>query len=290
MNGRPPDDVAESREVVFAPNREDSPTFGKVYQRFMRNRGGKQLTHWTCKKTAKPGDLYLFYFGESQAKIAGLAVCSEPPDPAGQKVSRGSNRHKMFFCSFDQLYHLRTPITVDELRSKGLVDSWWRTRPYRGRPKTIPPGVATSLLRMIAIREPKTAALLAEYINECGAQSTSERQPAQMDALEGTIYERLARQPLRSKALRDSKIREVLAENGRLVCEVPGCGFDFLETYGELGRGFAHVHHRRSFARRKARRTKPKDLAIVCANCHAMIHRWGNCRGLQDLITPKTVR
>jgi hypothetical protein len=90
-----------SRDVVFAPNLEDSPMFGKVYENFMHHRGRKRLTEWTCKKTAKPGDLYFFYFGQPKANIAGLAVCSEPPDPKGCKKRGWSNRQKMFFCSFD---------------------------------------------------------------------------------------------------------------------------------------------------------------------------------------------
>lgn len=75
--------------------------FGKVYENFMHHRGRKRLTEWTCKKTAKPGDLYFFYFGQPKANIAGLAVCSEPPDPKGCKKRGWSNRQKMFFCSFD---------------------------------------------------------------------------------------------------------------------------------------------------------------------------------------------
>ena len=27
-----------------------------------------------------------------------------------------------------------------------------------------------------------------------------------------------------------------------------------------------------------------KDLAIVCSNCHSMIHRFGDCRALAALI------
>ena len=41
----------------------------------------------------------------------------------------------------------------------------------------------------------------------------------------------------REKRLRKEKIREALARGGgRLRCEVPGCGSDFFEVYGEVGR------------------------------------------------------
>ena len=102
--------------------------------------------------------------------------------------------------------------------------------------------------------------------------------------MEGSISERLARTRARSRRLRDQKIREAMvANNGRLTCEVPGCGFDFFETYGELGRGFAHVHHVRLLARNGRTKTAVKDLKVVCANCHAMIHIGGKCRRLQEI-------
>jgi hypothetical protein len=281
--------ISAEPSIVFAPNLEDSPTFGNVYKNFMSHRGRKRLTSWTCKKTAIPGDLYFFYFGQSEAKIAGLAVCSEPPDPKGWKKRGRSNRQKMFFCSFDRLRHFHFPITVDELRENRTVDAWWQTRPYRGRPKTMPREVAATLLKIVAKREPTTSSLLTEYIRQCRSSGTRRKQSPQLNALEGTFYERLSWQAARSKALREAKIREALRKNtGHLVCEVTGCEFDFLDTYGELGRNFAHVHHRRSLAKRKASRTTLSDLAIVCANCHAMLHRRGECRSLQSIKATKT--
>lgn len=89
-----------------------------------------------------------------------------------------------------------------------------------------------------------------------------------------------------AKARRD-KIRAVMNLNrGKLVCEVPECGFDFQKTYGEIGREYAQVHHLIPLSKspKEGRSTKLSDLAIVCANCHAMIHRKGGCRPLAGLI------
>jgi predicted HNH restriction endonuclease len=56
-------------------------------------------------------------------------------------------------------------------------------------------------------------------------------------------------------------------------------------VYGEKGRGFAHVHHVEPLGHRgKSRITHLKDLKIVCANCHAVIHRYGECLELRGLI------
>ena len=90
----------------------------------------------------------------------------------------------------------------------------------------------------------------------------------------------------RERRLRDAKIAAGLSQNGgRLVCEVPGCGFDFHATYGEMGKGYAHVHHLLPFAgvAQEGRSNGLDDLAIVCANCHAMIHSGGKCRPISEL-------
>jgi predicted HNH restriction endonuclease len=66
---------------------------------------------------------------------------------------------------------------------------------------------------------------------------------------------------------------------------VPRCGFDFERAYGELGRGYAHVHHKRPLSERDGDEvTRLEDLAVVCANCHAMIHLGNQCRPLDALI------
>jgi len=106
-------------------------------------------------------------------------------------------------------------------------------------------------------------------------------------ALEGADRVLMIRHRSRERSLRAAKIEAVLdaAPDSRLRCEVPGCGFDFEERYGELGRGFAHVHHLLPLATLDSPVvTTLEDLAIVCANCHAMIHRDGECRPFEGLI------
>lgn len=104
--------------------------------------------------------------------------------------------------------------------------------------------------------------------------------------VEGEKLDVLNPLPKRDRKLRDAKIRLALRSGGgRLICEVPGCGFDYFARYGKLGEGFAHVHHRRQLSSSEgSRQTRLSDLAIVCANCHAMIHRGGKCREISRLI------
>jgi 5-methylcytosine-specific restriction protein A len=70
------------------------------------------------------------------------------------------------------------------------------------------------------------------------------------------------------------KRRQVIAETGSLRCTV--CSFDFFATYGELGRDFCEVHHLLPMSlRHEETQTLLQDLAIVCSNCHRMLHRKG---------------
>jgi predicted HNH restriction endonuclease len=82
----------------------------------------------------------------------------------------------------------------------------------------------------------------------------------------------------RDRRLIERKRRAVQRMTGALLCEV--CEFDF-GVYENLGEGFCEVHHLRPLSEATSvARTRLKDLAVVCANCHRMIHRDGQVRPL----------
>ena len=89
----------------------------------------------------------------------------------------------------------------------------------------------------------------------------------------------------REAKLRRAKLLAALKE-GSLTCEVPGCGLDFEKRYGPLGFACIEVHHKKPLAARtkKGAKTRLQDLAIVCANCHRMIHKGGECRQAYSLL------
>jgi len=89
---------------------------------------------------------------------------------------------------------------------------------------------------------------------------------------EGRILTQLHRLRERNRTIVQRKKERVLAEFGKLECEA--CEFDFVEIYGQLGEGFAECHHVLPLCELIARTTtRLTDLAIVCANCHRMLHR-----------------
>ncbi len=90
--------------------------------------------------------------------------------------------------------------------------------------------------------------------------------------MEGRILTTLHKRRERNPKLAQKKKNNVMRREGRLACEV--CGFDFKEVYGDLGKGFAECHHRVALFRlAEMHATRLEDLAIVCANCHRILHR-----------------
>lgn len=76
----------------------------------------------------------------------------------------------------------------------------------------------------------------------------------------------------RNRFVIEAKKAQALATYGRLLCEV--CAFDFGAFYGELGEGFCEVHHTIPLAALDGKRvTTLAELAILCSNCHRVLHR-----------------
>lgn len=63
------------------------------------------------------------------------------------------------------------------------------------------------------------------------------------------------------------------------------CGFDFAQMYGELGKGFIHVHHLRPLGEigEEYLLNPEEDLRPVCPDCHAMLHRVRPAMSIEDL-------
>jgi 5-methylcytosine-specific restriction protein A len=106
---------------------------------------------------------------------------------------------------------------------------------------------------------------------------------------EGKMVERMhwARER-NSKVIRVAKMN-FKAKHGRLFCEV--CDFDFKKVYGNLGIDFIEGHHIIPVkSMQPDHQTMPEDIAMLCANCHRMIHAsavWMEVRNLRKLLKRK---
>lgn len=109
-------------------------------------------------------------------------------------------------------------------------------------------GMFLSLLNVVAIGDAETIAPKA-YL-EGGSQRT--------------LITRYERNPVN---------RELCLSANGYRCKI--CGFDFEDFYGDVGKGFIHVHHIIPISEIKEKYLIDpiKDLIPVCPNCHAMLHR-----------------
>lgn len=94
----------------------------------------------------------------------------------------------------------------------------------------------------------------------------------------------------RSSRLRHQKITEAKRRGQKVACEA--CGFDFFETYGSRGMDYIECHHRTPLHVTGSVRSQLKDLALICSNCHRMIHRtmpWLAVEAVRDLVVAQRV-
>lgn len=107
--------------------------------------------------------------------------------------------------------------------------------------------------------------LLNEDSKSLADHSRKSRESAERSAAmegEAAVAEVVFR--VRNRALIETKKAE-----SECCCEV--CGFDFGLTYGTMGHGYIVAHHVNPIATGR-RMTTLDDIALVCANCHAMAH------------------
>jgi 5-methylcytosine-specific restriction enzyme A len=108
------------------------------------------------------------------------------------------------------------------------------------------------------------------------------------EAAEGRLLTRRHLTRERNRKLVKAKRKQTMKKHGKLTCEV--CKFNFAVRYGDRGNGFIECHHTKPVATLAAgHKTHIDDLALVCANCHRMIHRrkpWLSISELKAQIKP----
>ena len=123
---------------------------------------------------------------------------------------------------------------------------------------------------------------LISFINLPNNESTEEY-------LEGAESTKLSAHKFYERDPRAIKqAKEIAIRDNKLFCEA--CTFDFATTYPIIGDGFIECHHKMHISKGIIRKTKTEDLALVCSNCHRMLHRknengeYYTVKELRDLI------
>jgi 5-methylcytosine-specific restriction protein A len=121
----------------------------------------------------------------------------------------------------------------------------------------------------------RVAATIRAAINEANGSNISyelsDDVAGDAEAIEGRIMTVMHRRRERSRDLLEKRKKATIRKTGALACEV--CSFNFLARYGERGRDFIECHHLRPVELLgDGTPTTLSDLALVCSNCHRMIH------------------
>tara|TARA_R110002020_G_scaffold61545_3_gene165510 strand:- start:989 stop:1732 length:744 start_codon:yes stop_codon:yes gene_type:complete len=109
-----------------------------------------------------------------------------------------------------------------------------------------------------------------------------EPEEALLEFREGRVMYRLHKFKERDTKLVLLKKTQHLKKYGALDCE--SCDFNFQVKYGDLGKGFIECHHQIPLYQYEGiQETRLDDLALVCSNCHRMLHRGMDTLGVGDL-------
>lgn len=127
------------------------------------------------------------------------------------------------------------------------------------------------------------AETIRKVIDQSDGSALPEYDPDEItEASEGKVFTRLHRYRERNRKLVEQCKDRVLKKTGKLACEA--CGFDFAQTYGQRGQRYIEAHHTKPVSTlAEDSKTKAEDLALLCANCHRMVHSAQPWLGVDEL-------
>lgn len=208
------------------------------------------------------------FFWESTPKLRIIALGLILETDCG-KNEAGDSLFKVQYLT----RRLESMLSIQELRQTPVVESALFLK--SGPATTLFPLTEEQtliLFRMLAARNPSIMSVWSDIDTSVYREAILD-----VDELSDSVKEgrrKLATHFVRERDRRivETKKRRVLAETCKLICQA--CDFDFEQVYGELGRGFCEVHHMNPLSDVESEvETKLADLAILCSNCHRIIHR-----------------
>lgn len=199
-----------------------------------------------------PGDNVYIYGSKPEQRICYLLHVVEVDIPYEQTINDEEfwgtkNETSKRYCRLKLVASIDTEhLSLDNLLKNGLL-----VRP-QGKQR-----ITGELLNFIE-----------SYMGDSGEWSD----PAELGT-DNTVYEGAKKTVTVNQYERNQIARQKCIKINGCRCAV--CGIDFESMYGEIGRGFIHVHHVVPISSiGESYKVDPaKDLVPVCPNCHAMLHR-----------------
>ena len=112
-------------------------------------------------------------------------------------------------------------------------------------------------------------------------EDSSDQQPDEDEEEKQRLEGRMTEAKLLRRQ-RNRQARQQCLEASGYKCYI--CGFDFEKTYGEIGKGFLEVHHKRPISTYDEEHEIPQsELVPLCSNCHSMVHRRKEAMDVDEL-------
>ena len=146
-------------------------------------------------------------------------------------------------------------MAIKHMRAIDAAGGDWPWRPH-----------FTAVWRRFHDRPDELTARVQAVLSNSAAALEVEQPNLDEDFVEGRTYYALHRR--RERDPKAVKLKKALAPP---ICEA--CGFEFATVYGPIGGTYIECHHTNPLAVTGETTTNVADLALVCANCHRMLHR-----------------
>jgi len=218
---------------------------------------GRHVDTWSCGVTRNidPGDrAFLIRLGMPPKGIIGSGVVvTEPEKGKHWDPDRDARGDVAFYVQ----------ILFDVLSEAPVLGEDVLSRPPLQNHNWYPPASGTSIPEEIA-----------NQLESLWSDATETRfVPPSTEELQTIHIEGTRRTRLITSCERSSEARAKCIEHYGARCQV--CGLAFEERYGEIGKGFIHVHHLVPMTKIEGEyEVDPiQDLRPICPNCHAMLHK-----------------
>jgi hypothetical protein len=201
---------------------------------------------WNLPSAAQKDDLVLIYVQAPVSSLIGFCFVDSDKQPTPEGADPRF-KNKTWFHVRDAQEFPNGPATLKSLKTRFLPE--WRYLFHPG--VACFPNRTTSQDQLDELLE-----FLSISVLLCGEDEAAEGLRNEM-----RVMAQKRNRPLRNKVLRAAKG----------VCEA--CETDYSQLLDGIGIRVLQVHHRKQLALNDVPViTKASDLAVVCANCHALIH------------------
>lgn len=221
----------------------------------------------------------VIYFWESTKKGRGLVA-------RGKVVQEGSKKPMpewqiKYICKFEDYdaNAIRTDIEIIDILEtpieRNKIENYPILKNYPLFKKVVDGNKkGTSTRRYLYKLDDHYAEALDLFFFDKNFNETLESLYDQEDDSLTTIEKKILRRHLKDEYSGRIDAKKVKKVQG-YICKA--CNFDFEKAYGQIGKEFIEAHHIVPYSKHAEGERKKKDLrydfAVLCANCHRMIHR-----------------